>query len=129
MSTLHLGWTIHSGLDNLWEMSAKSSAVMAPSPRHATSQPGYVDVQRIPGDSGLVAVISQRARNGELTCGIFREYERDGEYSRTGFVNHHLMGKYIELATRAQAVMDEIQRTGMADGKRLPFGVQPRGRT
>lgn len=99
-----------------------------PAPRHATSQPGYVDVQRIPGESGLVAVISQRSRNGELTCGIFREYERDGEYSRTGFVNHDLMPAYIELATRASKAMDEMHRTGMAAGKRLPYGVKPRGR-
>jgi hypothetical protein len=110
-------------------MTAKSSAILAPPARHATSQPGYVDVQRIPGDSGLVAVISQRSRNGELTCGIFREYERDGGYSRTGFVNHGLMCKYIELATQAAKVMDEIQRTGVADGQRLPFPIQPRGRT
>jgi hypothetical protein len=95
------------------ERSEVSSSV------HPTT--GYVDVDRIVNDDGIVCVISQRRKTGVLTFTMFREYADsfDGELKRTGFVPENLFQSYLDTVMRAQKRMQEMRDSG-----KLPFPVR-----
>lgn len=89
--------------------SPKSFVFSEEEPRAPKSQPGFIDVKRLKSADGLVGVISQRTRNGELTFALFREFERDGEICRTSFVPESMADKAIEHMALTIRTMRELR--------------------
>jgi len=88
----------------------------------------YVDIERLKNADGLVAIISQRVKSGELTFGIFREFEDHSGAARTTFVPEWLGESWLQLAQLTMETIKTIKQTGIADGKPLPYPVGVPGR-
>jgi hypothetical protein len=73
-------------------------------------------VDRLRNANGLVAVISQRRKDGELTFAIHREWVNDGKLTRGAFVPESMVDSYLDLVTIAKARMQQLHDSGS-----LPF--------
>ncbi len=82
-----------------------------------------MDLETLRNSDGITGIISQRRRNGALTCGIFRVIDGDDGPTKTSFVPEHLMPRWIEMAEMLMKRCSEI-RSGAA-GIPLPFPVRP----
>ena len=103
---------------------AKPYVSETPPTRDVHSSPApYVDVDKLRNAEGLVAIISQRRANGTFTFGIFKEFERDGQTERTGFVPAEMAESYIALVRIAVERIERIRATGKA-----PFPIGDRSR-
>jgi hypothetical protein len=93
-----------------------------PSPKNGGGEPtsgrGFQDVDRLKNTDGIVAVISQRSFDGQLTVAVFREFERDGKDCRTSFIPESLTQSFREMFERGVRRMAELKVTGT-----LPFPV------
>jgi hypothetical protein len=95
-----------------------------PTPRSETSStaqpvvprslPGFVDVDTLKGADGVVAVISQRRKSGELTFAIFRVFDDN----RTSFIPESLMASYMAMLDLVKQRLVELKASG-----NLPFPV------
>lgn len=86
----------------------------------SSSRPGFVDLDTLTDAHGIRAVISQRSRDGVITLGVFRVFERDGAENRTSFIPENLFGAYKALVELAIERIEELKR-----GK-LPFARSAR---
>ncbi len=66
---------------------------------------GFHDLDKLRDSSGLVAIISQRHSNNVITFTILKEFERDGQVERTGFIPETLSGPYMDMV---KLVMERI---------------------
>lgn len=89
------------------------------SPVVPRSLPGYVDVDTLKGADGIVAVISQRRKSGELTFGIFRVFDDN----RTTFIPESKMTSYMAMISLVQQRLIELRASG-----KLPFETAAAGR-
>lgn len=78
----------------------------------------FVDVDRLENADGIVAIISQRRRDGSLTFGIVREWMSDGAKKRGSFIPDRLHGSY---ASMVQLVGERIKELKLG---KLPFPVR-----
>lgn len=88
----------------------------------------YKDVDRLENADGLVAVVSQRRSNGELTFAIFREFENEDGTAKTQFVPQRMGASYIDLVKLTMEAMDRMITTGLAAGRPLPYPIPRAGR-
>jgi hypothetical protein len=87
------------------------------------NRPPYQDVERIgPNAYGMVGVISQRLNGGMITFAIFREWERDGQIERTGFVAEKDAEVYMDFA---RIVIDRIRELRKSGGFPVPPPALP----
>jgi hypothetical protein len=108
------------------------SSVISPAPP-ATPAPRsgapFVDIETLRNSDGITGIISQRRRGGELTCGIFRIIENDGELTKTTFVPERLMDRFREMVEMLQKRCAEL-RAGIGLptelGGKLPFPIRSR---
>jgi hypothetical protein len=91
----------------------------------AIQRPAFLDVDRIANSSGLVAVISQRSKDGILTFAFFREFpSRDGERTdRTGFIPYSMHGQLVEMAQLVEERCAQLLDPAHPDHKKLPFPI------
>lgn len=94
----------------------------------AVQRPAFQDVDRLQNSSGLVAVISQRSKDGSLTFAIFREFpsrdpSRDGQTDRTGFIPHTMLGQAAELLALVKERCDQLMNPADPAHTKLPFPV------
>lgn len=91
----------------------------------AVQRPAFADVDRIANSSGLVAVISQRSKDGSLTFAFFREFpSRDGgSTDRTGFIPYAMHGQLVEMAKLVEERCTQLLNPKHADHKKLPFPI------
>lgn len=78
---------------------------------------GFADVAELHGADGIVAVISQRRKSGELTFGIFRRF---GE-NRTTFIPEAMAEEFLKMYQSVLKRMVELKASG-----KLPFPVRTR---
>lgn len=96
-----------------WQHMSSGSVLTSKAPlTPPTSRQAYVDVDRLKNSHGMVSVISQRTRSGELTYSIFREFEREGGMDRTSFLPEHLIDEHIELIKMTRERMAELRASG-----------------
>lgn len=93
------------------------SAISPPAPR---SRQGFQDIDTLRNSDGLTAVISQRRKSGELTFGIFRQWDNAGTSERTSFVPERMGAAYLDMVGMAIKRMAELRKAG-----NLPFGNPP----
>lgn len=72
----------------------------------------FVDVDTLRNSYDMVAIISQRLSNGQLTFSIFREFARDGETAKTAFIPEDMAEVYLDFAKIVVARMREIRAAG-----------------
>jgi hypothetical protein len=89
---------------------------------------GFEDVDELRDANGLVAIISQRRSNGQMTIGVFKAFERDGREERTAFVPEPLFAAYLELVKLAQERVAKIRAEGSEPIKYTPRGHAARPR-
>ena len=103
---------------------AKSSAIRITNPptqQAPTSRQGFQDLDVLTKSDGITAVISQRSRDGALTLGMFRVFERQGEMSRTSYIPEYLIESYLAQVQMARERMKQLRESGS-----LPFPVSKR---
>lgn len=83
-----------------------------PTRTSANGGSGFVDVDELRDAHGLVAIISQRRSNGQMTIGVFKEFERDGRMERTAFIPEPLFAAYNAISKLAQERILEIRAKG-----------------
>ncbi len=83
----------------------------------------YEDVERLANVDGLVAVVSQRRKTGELTFAIFREFVGEDGPAKTQFVPERLGRSYLDLLKLTIEAMARMKATGTAGGKPLPYPI------
>lgn len=91
----------------------------APSP--PVSQPSFVDLDRLENAEGIVAIISQRSRDGALTFAIHREWISDGVKRRGAFFPERLTDAYQDMV---RIVIDRMKQ--LREAGDLPFPVRSR---
>lgn len=93
--------------------------VMPDSPAAPPSRAGFQDVDTLTNSHGMVSIISQRSKSGELTFGIFRVWTDPlgGSQNRTSFIPESLTEAFIDLAGLTITRMRELR-----EGGNLPFG-------
>lgn len=79
----------------------------------------YQDVDTLKNSDGIVAVISQRRRDGGFTVGCFYEFVRDGKPQRTAFMPEHLLPSYARMIGTAT---DRIAQLKLRTD--LPFEIR-----
>jgi hypothetical protein len=91
----------------------------------AVQRPAFQDVDRIVNASGLVAIISQRSKDGSLTFAFFREFpSRDrGKTDRTGFIPADMFPQFAEMISIVKERIEQLEDPRNPDHKRLPFRV------
>lgn len=102
-------------------MPRKSSVLELPK-RAPASQPElqFQDVDRLENAQGIVAIISQRRRDGSLTFSIQREWiTADGRKQRGAFIPEELAGAFQDML---RIVVDRMKQL-RAEGD-LPFAVR-----
>jgi len=92
---------------------------------------GFEDVERLTTADGIVAIISQKARDGSLTFGMHREFLRDGRMDRGSFIPEHMGASYLSMVGQALArmkVLREEEENLVKSGKpgKLPFAIRTR---
>ncbi len=96
------------------------SFVMPETPQQApASRAGFQDVDTLTNSHGMVSIISQRSKTGELTFGIFRVWTDPlgGSQNRTSFIPESLTEAFVMLTTLTINRMKELRDQG-----NLPFG-------
>lgn len=76
---------------------------------------GYEDIETIADASGVVAVISRRESNGQLSVGFFKVFDRDGEQEKTAFCQRkHLDGilRLVPIAAERMDALEDQRRQG-----------------
>lgn len=102
-------------------MSTIPDSMPAPA-KPSTAHLPYVDVDRLSNAYGMVAIISQRMKNGVLTFAIFREFERNGDTERTNFIPEDMGEVYVDFAKLVLTRMRELR----ASGTLPPLMTRPR---
>jgi hypothetical protein len=80
-----------------------------------------VDLDVLRNSSGIMALISQRKYDGEITFALFREFERGGSVARTAFVPATMSVQYLEMVKLAIERANELKARG-----NLPYPVKGR---
>lgn len=83
-----------------------------------------MDLETLRNSDGIIGIISQRRRNGALTCGIFRVIEGEDGVAKTSFIPEHLIPRWIEMAEMLGKRCMEIHAG--TSGLVLPFPVPVR---
>ncbi len=76
-----------------------------PQPESTISQgqnPNYREVDIIRDPEGVIAVITERKKDGAISFGIYQEFNRNGEVARGSF----LARRHIQAARR---VLDDLE--------------------
>lgn len=83
----------------------------------------FEDVDRIANSSGLVAIISQRSKDGQLTFAFFREFpsREPGKTDRTGFIPADMFPQFCELVQIVRERVAQLENPDHPDSKLLPF--------
>ncbi len=74
-----------------------------------TNKSGYTDINKIEDPDGVVAIISRRNFNGDLTVGVYREYDRDGVTEKTSFMPVRQIDAAIRVLQAAKNFMEQPQ--------------------
>lgn len=75
----------------------------------ASSRNGYEDVDTIRDAGGIVAVISRRKSNGQLSFGLFKVFDRDGDEEKTAFMPRRHTDAIRRLLPIVERRMDELE--------------------
>lgn len=101
----------------------KSSVTSPTPPAVPAPRSPFVDLETLRNSDGITGIISQRRRNGALTCGIFRVMDDEDGPTKTTFVPEHLIPRWIEMAQMLMKRCAEIHAG--TSGIKLPFPVRP----
>lgn len=118
-------WSKRSGLGILIQMSRAYDTVAAPISHRVPKTEDYVDIDRLQSAAGIVALISQRRKNGRLTYSIFREWtEPDGQGGRVmkkgAFIPAKLVGAHMDMLKLVSERFDHFRR----HPDELPFPLE-----
>lgn len=88
----------------------------------------FRDLDTLTDASGITARFSLRIKTGEVTCGIFKVFERDKRIEQTSFISEVLWTDYLAMVERASKRMVELQAQVKAEveegqTRRRPSGV------
>lgn len=100
----------------------RKSSVLEPPRRAPASQPEvqFQDVDRLENAQGIVAIISQRRRDGSLTFSIHREWmTADGRKQRGAFIPEELVGAFEDMLRIVVERMKQLRAEGA-----LPFPIR-----
>jgi hypothetical protein len=78
---------------------------------------GYQDIDTIQDAAGVVAVISRRESNGQLSVGFFKVFDRDGEQEKTAFLQRKHLDAVERLIPLARDRMDELEDERRQSGR------------
>ncbi len=100
--------------------SAAETVACAPASQvHAS----WIELDRLRNSDGIIAIISQRRRDGVLTVAVMREFERDGRVEPTAYIPERLLESAARMLELARARCAELRTAGA-----LPFPVRTKGR-
>lgn len=72
----------------------------------------FVDIEKLRNAEGLVAIISQRRSNAQVTVSILKEFERDGKIETTSFIGENLFDAYESMLKAVRQRVTELRATG-----------------
>lgn len=75
-------------------------------------QGAFVDIEKLRNAEGLVAIISQRRSNAQVTVSILKEFERDGKIETTSFIGENLFDAYESMLKAVRQRVTELRATG-----------------
>lgn len=67
------------------------------------SNPNYEEIEIVRDPDGVIAVITERKKDGAISFGIYREFERSGETARGSF----LARRHLQAARRVLEDLEE----------------------
>lgn len=91
------------------------------------SRSGYQDIETLNDAGGVVAVISQRVSNGQLSVGFFKVFDRDGEVEKTAFLQRKHLDGLERLLPIVRTRMDELEDTRRHENREAAARAGRRG--
>ncbi len=75
-----------------------------------STRSGYEDVgEPIRDPEGVIAILSRRRSNGQLSVAVMKEFDRDGQTERTSFMQRRHIDAAIRVLTIARDEMDRME--------------------